>query len=40
VYEMAMAEGWGREDYAALTKLWENWGHTSFVRGAHDEHDE
>lgn len=37
VYEMAMSEGWGREDYSALTKLWETWGRTSFVRGAHDE---
>lgn len=37
VYEMAMAEGWGREDYAALAKLWEDWGKTSFVRGTHDE---
>jgi len=33
VYELAMAEGWAREDYAALTKLWEQWGHTSFVSG-------
>lgn len=37
VYELAMAEGWGREDYAALTKLWENWSDTSFVRESHDD---
>ena len=34
VYEMAMAEGWGREDYAALAKLWEGWGKNSFVQEA------
>lgn len=33
VYELAMAEGWAREDYSALAKLWEQWGQTSFVRG-------
>lgn len=32
VYELAMAQGWNREDYAALAKLWEKWQHTSFVR--------
>lgn len=32
VYEMALAQGWAREDYAALAKLWENWADTSFVR--------
>lgn len=31
VYEMAIAQGWAREDYAALAKLWENWSNTSFV---------
>jgi len=33
VYEMAIAAGWAREDYAALVKLWEQWGQTSFVQG-------
>ncbi|WP_104190572.1 NAD(P)-dependent oxidoreductase [Cryobacterium sp. Y82] len=32
VFEMAMAEGWAREDYAALTKLWENWSGRSFMQ--------
>ncbi|QUW17852.1 NAD(P)-dependent oxidoreductase [Agrococcus sp. Marseille-Q4369] len=31
VYEMAMAAGFEREDYAALVKLWEAWCATSFV---------
>ncbi|SFS11422.1 NAD binding domain of 6-phosphogluconate dehydrogenase [Agrococcus baldri] len=30
VYEMAMAEGFEREDYAALVKLWERWCDTDF----------
>jgi 3-hydroxyisobutyrate dehydrogenase-like beta-hydroxyacid dehydrogenase len=34
VYEMAMAAGFGREDYAALVKLWEAWCDTSFVSKA------
>lgn len=32
IYEMAMSMGWSREDYAALAKLWEQWGDTSFVK--------
>lgn len=32
VYEMALAAGYAREDYAALAKLWEEWGHTSFIQ--------
>lgn len=36
VYEMAMAKGWGREDYAALAKLWEEWGGIDFTRGNRD----
>jgi len=39
VYEMAVTEGWGREDYAALTKLWENWGRTSFVQDIREVHE-
>lgn len=30
VYEMAMAAGFEREDYAALVKLWERWCDTDF----------
>lgn len=31
VYDMAMANGWAREDYAALLKLWEQWCKVSFA---------
>ncbi len=37
VYEIAMSRGWAREDYAALAKLWEEWGDTSFVRSRQSE---
>lgn len=36
IYEMAMAKGWAREDYASLAKLWEEWSGTSFVQHAPD----
>lgn len=26
VYEMAVAEGWSRQDYATVLRLWEHWG--------------
>lgn len=36
VYEIAMAQGWKREDYSSLVRLWELWGNVSF-RDAHRE---
>jgi 3-hydroxyisobutyrate dehydrogenase len=34
VYEMAMAQGWARQDYAALLQLWEGWGNFSLPEAA------
>jgi 3-hydroxyisobutyrate dehydrogenase-like beta-hydroxyacid dehydrogenase len=33
VYELAVAAGLGREDYAAIAKLWEAWTERTFRRG-------
>lgn len=32
VYDMAMSNGWARNDYASLVKLWEQWCKISFVK--------
>jgi 3-hydroxyisobutyrate dehydrogenase len=32
VYEIAMSNGWARNDYASLVKLWEQWCKISFVQ--------
>lgn len=31
VYELAVASGWGRDDYAGVARLWEAWTGRSFV---------
>lgn len=31
VYELAVASGWGRDDYAGIARLWEAWTGRSFV---------
>lgn len=32
VYDIAMSNGWARDDYASLVKLWEQWCGVSFVQ--------